>query len=214
MRTLSRISAIIISSIILCGCLTTLYPIFRAQDVVTNDNLVGYWRCLNKQNETTGFLNIKKIPDDRKNELSEKIRKVADKGYLVSMLNPGGEMDGLFFVFLVKIGNSEYFDFYPAETEVQKTVNADHKSHFLKFHTSYKCEVKDTDHFAMKLFDKGFLEELISKQQIRLRYEVTGDGKKIITATTEELQKFISQYGDSPKAYTADVSYCVRMANL
>jgi len=198
----------------LSGCLTTLYPIFREEDAVTNDNLVGYWKCLNKKNEVTGFLDIKKIPDNRKPELAESIRTIASKGYLIGLLNSAGEMDGLYFVFLVKIGKNEYFDFYPAETEAQKKVNNDYKSHFMKFHTSYKCEVKDNNHFEMKLFDKDFLEQLISKQQIHLRYEKREEGEKIITATTEELQKFISQYGDSPKAYTAEVKYCVRMVAL
>lgn len=195
------------------GCLTTFYPIFHEQDIINNDNLVGYWKCLNKQNEITGFLNIKKIPEDKKNDLSEKIRNVANKGFLITKLNPEGGIDGLFYVFLVKIGKGSYFDFYPAETEGQKKVNADHKVQFVKFHTSYKYEARDINHFAMKLFDQDFLEELITKQQIHLRYEVA-DGRKIITATTDELQKFISQYGENPKAYTEDVSHCVRMANL
>ena len=62
----------------------------------------------------------------------------------------------------------------------------------------------------MKLFDKSFLDKLVSKNQINIRHEVI-DGKNIFTASTDDLQKFIKQYGDNREAFGDDITYCNRI---
>ncbi|MGB5008327.1 MAG: hypothetical protein WBO39_15425, partial [Ferruginibacter sp.] len=188
---------------ILSGCLKTLFPIFHEEDAVFNTSLVGYWKCSDKGNSNS-FMEFKKITDDRKQELPAGIRKISDKGYLVTRLNNQEEITSQHFVFLVKIGKYYYLDYFPTETISQKNINKIYKDHFIKLHSNYRVDFKGNDHFEMKLFDQGFLDKLISKNQINIRHEIIGDDN-FITASTDDLQKFIRQYSDNPEAFGDDI---------
>ena len=60
--------------------------------------------------------------------------------------------------------------------------------------------------FDIQQLDAGYLENLIKNKKIRIRHEVTEDGNYVITAPTEELQKYIVKYSDIPEAYNNDHS--------
>jgi len=49
-----------------------------------------------------------------------------------------------------------------------------------------------------------YCENLIKNKKIRISHEVTEDGNYVITAPTEELQKYIIKYSDTPEAYSKD----------
>ena len=155
-------------------------------------------------------MEFKKISDDRRTELPPGIRAISDKGYLVSRIDSMGQTIGQYFVFLAKIGKNNYLDYYPAEMPSQKNVNKIYRDHFIKVHSNYRCDFRGNDHFEMKLFDQGFLDKLISNNKINIRHEVI-DGNNLITASTDDLQKFIIQYSDNPDAFGGDVSYCSRI---
>ena len=60
------------------------------------------------------------------------------------------------------------------------------------------------------MFDQSFLEKLLSDNKINIQYEEV-NGKKLITASTDDLQKFIIKYSDNPDAYGGDITYCSRI---
>jgi hypothetical protein len=193
----------------LSGCLTTLYPIFHEKDAIFNEQLLGYWKCTDK-GKNISFTEFKKIPEDRKPELSPGIRKISDKGYLVSRIDSMRQITDQYFVFLAKIGKNYYLDYYPAEIPSQRNVNRVYKSHYIKVHSSYMCDFKDNDHFEMKRFDQDFLDKLISNNKINIRHEVIG-GRNLITASTDDLQKFIIAYSDNAEAFGDNINYCTRI---
>ena len=39
-------------------------------------------------------------------------------------------------------------------------------------------------------------------------------GKVLFTASTDDLQKFINQYGDNPEAFGDDITYCSRIMTI
>ena len=47
---------------------------------------------------------------------------------------------------------------------------------------------------------------LIKNKKIGIRHEVTEDGNYVITAPTEDLQKYIIKYSEVPEAYNKDNS--------
>lgn len=192
----------------LSGCLTTLYPIFHKKDAIFNEQLLGYWKCADKGKKIS-FMEFKKVPEDRKPELSPSIREISDKGYLVSRIDSMGKITDQDFVFLAKIGKSYYLDYYPAEMPSQRNVNKFYRSHYIKVHSSYRCDFKDNDHFEMKRFDQDFLDKLISNNKINIRHEVIG-GRNLITASTDDLQKFIITYSNYADAFR-DSTYCTRI---
>jgi hypothetical protein len=194
--------------IFLSSCLSTLYPIFHENDVVFNQRLLGNWKYI--EDKKVKFIEFRKIPNDRKSELTASINKISDKAYLVSRTDSLGIVLSQSFVFLAKIGKNYYLDYYPAEMPSQKGINKFYKSQCVKIHMSYKIDFKDNDHFEMKRFDGAFLDKLIADNKINIRH-VAVEGDNIITASTDDLQKFIIQYSENPKAFVNSIN-CGRVA--
>ena len=74
----------------------------------------------------------------------------------------------------------------------------------------FKIDFKDNDHFEMKRFDGTFLDKLIADNKINIRHVVV-EGSNVITASTDDLQKFIIQYSENPKAFAYSIN-CDRVA--
>ena len=146
-------------------------------------------------------MEFKRIPGERRSELSGDIRSICDKGYLLQRMDSLRQIIEEDFVFLAKIGQNYYLDFYPAEMSSQKKVDEVFKKHFIKVHKSYKYDLKDKNHFEISRFDKEFLDKLILNNKINIRHEVL-DGKNVITASTADLQKFIIQYSSDPHFFS------------
>ncbi len=187
---------------LLNGCLSTLYPIFKEEDIIFNKNLLGYWKSVNENN----YVEFKRIPAGRRPEMPQGIHKLSDSGYLVSKIDSTGRITDENFVFLARIGKYYYLDYYGAETASEKAMSRIFKDQFVKLHSSYRCDIKDNGRFEIRRFDKDFLDKLILNNKINIRHE-TVEGKNIITAPTEELQKFIIQYSDNPAAFTEVINY-------
>jgi hypothetical protein len=195
--------------VFLSSCLTTLFPIFHVQDVLYNRDLLGYWKCSDKSGET-GFITFTNIGNDRKEELPPGVRIIAEKGYLATRSNQNGQALAQYFVFLLKIGKYYYLDYYPADMASKKMVGKDYKDHCIKLHSNYRCDIKSLNSMELKLFDAGFVLDLIGQHQINIKHEKTDDGD-LITASTDDLQKFIEKYSDNPKAYGDYITYCTRV---
>ncbi|HLO82839.1 MAG TPA: hypothetical protein VK166_17865 [Chitinophagaceae bacterium] len=191
------------------SCLQTLYPIFHIKDTVFSESLLGYWKSLDKA-KNVGFIEFKRIPEDRESELPPGIREISDKGYFVSKIDSMGKIRSQYFVFLARIGKCNYLDYYPAEMPSQRKVNKLYRDHYIKLHESYRFDFKDNDHFEIRLFDQAFLEKLLSDNKINIQYEVV-NGRKLITASTDDLQQFVIKYSDNPDAYGGDITYCIRI---
>ena len=201
-------------TILFNGCLTTLYPFFTEKDVVFNPELIGDWAYSNKSEK--GSILFETITQNKSIELSEGIRKMTGKGYLVTWKDSIGQPTSQYFVFLAKIGKHFYLDFYPADMDDERPVDRIFKGHKLKLHHCYKVNFHSKDRLEIKMFEESFLTDLIEKKQIRIHYEEKGsfDKKRIITASTDELQQYLLKYSNNPKAYSEVFSYnCKRIIN-
>jgi len=178
---------------------------------VYNESLLGLWKCVD-QKMNTDYMEIQQIPASRVALLPANIRDMASKGYFIVRRNSNGDIHAEYYAFLVKIGTNHFLDYYTAESPDKKNVNPLYKAHYIKVHNNYRIQVKDHNQFDIRLFDQGYIEELIKKNLINIRHEVV-DGKIMITATTEELQKFIIKYSDNPRAYYG-TTMCTRIVNL
>jgi len=199
---------------LLNSCLNTLYPFFFERDLVFNPSLLGEWSYT--ASDKTRRLSFQTIPENRLHELAPGIRKLADRGYLLNWMDTLNKPSSSDFAFLARIGNNLYLDLYPAEMEAERNVSKIFRQHLVKLHSCYRIELLDTDRISMKMLESSFLDELIQKKQIRIRYDELGppEQNRIITAPTTELQNYLLKYGDNPKAYNTTFSYiCNRIAN-
>jgi hypothetical protein len=212
-RTL--VTALTCCTILLSSCLSTFYPFFTEEDIVFNSSLIGEWGYSVEGKKRS--ITFEPIPPKRLPELAPGIRKLADRGYLLTWKDSFNTAYSNDFVFLARIGKNFYLDLYPAETALAKKLPEAFKAHRLKTHACYRLDIKNANQIEMKRLDAGFLDELIRKKRIRIHYEETGspDYSRYITASTKELQNYLIKYGDNPAAYNKSNSFtCHRNINF
>ena len=167
MRSL-KISLALGFVLLIAGCVvSSLYPFFTEKDLVFDPSFLGTWAGQD-EDDTLVF------------------KDVDGKTYDLTYITEG---QGLKFeVHLVKLGELKFFDVYPK-------VSKDHDAfHLIPAHTIWKVQ-KDEDIIRIAWLDQNWLKEKIAKKEILIPHQLVED-RIILTATTEELQKFVLKYAD------------------
>jgi len=196
------IVSLILFSAVLClaGCLSTLHPIFTANDLVTDTRLIGSWE---KAKDKTKV--IYRQPDANElNNLSPALQSEAGKIYMLDEKNEQGDIRATYYAFMVKLGKYYYLDYYPASEKERQSADNFFAAHYIPMHSIYRIEFKNNNSFNVQRLDGGYLEKLIKNKQIRIKHEVMEDGGIFVTAPTAELQQYLIKYSDVPEAYSND----------
>lgn len=183
--------------IFIAGCIPSIYPLYTDETLTFEEKLLGEWT----EEEDYSI----------SEETGEKIYstwnfKKAKRGnyYDLIRLTKDGERSE-YEVNLVKLGKQYYFDFYPADQ--QKALSDLDEFLFLHLfpvHTFAKAELEE-EKVVFYMFDADWMAKLIGQRKIRIRHEEVDD-MILLSASTEELQKFVLKYGGDPKAYIDPVT--------
>ena len=186
--------------LLLGSCLTTLHPIFTEKDLVSDPRLYGKWS--NKEDGSTASYQVAHTSDLK--NLSTSIQRNVSKVYLFEERDAKGKLKSKQYAFMVKLGKYYYMDFYPAGLKEAGNEERFFAAHYIPMHSIYRINFKNDHSFDIQQLDAGHLENLIKNKKIRISHEVTEDGNYVITSPTEELQKYIIKYSDTPEAYSKD----------
>jgi hypothetical protein len=202
--------------VLLNGCIPSIHPIYTKDKLVSVKELPGTWYnrpndvSFNKKQTIGGEekdvqVTINSQPQDRPETWQFKAE--ADKRYLL-IHTDGNGTPAAFEVYLVKLGDNLFMDFYPGslpdkEAKTTETkMNSMLETHLFPVHNFAKLEVGQHD-LKISMFDPEFLKDLLERQQIRIKHEKT-DGNYILTASPEELQKFAQKYAHVKEAFLKD----------
>jgi hypothetical protein len=174
---------------LLAGCIPSLHPLYTDGDRKRMDAITGKW-----------------LSDDS----SSMYRITADRdepSYLFTysdLSRTGGPFgndssSADFIVNLVSLNGSDFMDFFPGENDDLENLNILLQVHLIPAHTFAKFRVTQ-DTIIIWRFDPEWLEDLFDENRIRISHEKIDD-QIVLTASTEELQKFVSKYADDPSAY-------------
>lgn len=168
----------------LSSCIPSLYPLYKQENLISSTQLVGDWETADQDQwnfaapvETGSFTYELSIAQNR-----------------------------AFETHLVKLGDNHFMNFYPLERGAD-SFNHDefYASHFLPIHTFAKVEVSANE-LKVWFFDTEWLASLLEQRKIRIRHEVLEYGP-VLSASTDELQKFLLKYADHPDAYLDPVTF-------
>lgn len=190
------------------GCfLKSLYPLVNEEDAVAVDGISGVWK---KDDQRWTFIKDGEYDDLRMTGILGKTDfsiSITDEGNDTTQSGPHSYMviyedlreseidTSYFFGSFANLNQDYYLDLYPFDLgSVDFTT-----SHYLPVHTFSKIILKN-DSLIINLFKDSWIEEQITENRVRIKHEKTEDFI-LITAGTEELQKFIIKYGNMPEAY-------------
>jgi hypothetical protein len=152
------------------GCVPTLNPVYRSQDLVFEPAVLGVWTQ----------------PDVKsKWEISQRDAK----SYSVLYTDEGGQQ-GRFIACLANVRGTRFLDLFPEETSTD--ANGLYQMHLLPIHTIYL--VRST-HPKLELaaLDGEWLSKYLTEHPDAVPHAAVKGGQ-LITASTEKLQDFLVQH--------------------
>jgi len=178
------------------GCLvSSLHPFYKQKDKIYDPDMVGTW--------IDGDSCIWTIQPNTAAEYFMGPDKM-DSSYHITYYEEE-DKPGLFIGTLFRIKGVNYVDFYPEPNE-EHCVNDFTCWHHVPTHTLARVQY-NKDSILLYWFAEEWLTDLFEQNRIRIKHEtieLPDFTRHLLTASTDELQKFIKKYVNSP-AMTSEV---------
>jgi len=193
---------------LLAGCvpLVSLQPLFTKDKIVFADELLGTWADdANKPQVTWEFARLEEEAAER---LPGELREEARKCYRVNIAD-SEDRKGVFAGCLVKLGDRLFLDLVPDKFPSGEH-NPEHMAlvynafFFLRVHTFMRIAVAD-DRLTIRLTDDEPFKKLIEAEPKAVRHDVIDD-HPVLTASTEELQAFVTKYADDERLFANELT--------
>lgn len=180
-------------ALLFSGCgIFSLHPLFHQEDLLVKDELVGTW---------------KNLGDDG---MFVKIESSGNSKYEFTLIE--GEDTASFEMGLLMLNNQYFIDLYPLEDcSFPAGGNCDMIElmvrNYIPIHTFMKLDLADGA-LTLTEFDNERLIDLFAQNRIRLPHEMINDDEYVvITASTQDLQKFITRYANDDEAFNDSSEY-------
>ena len=162
----------LIALTVLAGCIPSLNPLYTDENIVFEPALVGVW----KQPQGTARWEFSKL-----DEKSYRLLYTDDQG-----------QQGRFIGRLVRLESDLFLDLYPEDEQVE--ASGFYKFHLVPIHTIYR--VRGTQpQLELAAIDFKWLEEYLASHSQEIEC-ATFNGRKLITAPTSAVQKFVLAHKD------------------
>jgi len=210
MKNIKSISLFIVLALLLTSCIVKSLQPFYTKDVLYYEpKLIGNW-----VDNDNGVWNVKPFQ-----EIYKPVEGQLDKNqirmysqynnisYYVRYENKTGK--SAFLAVPFKIQNQIFLDFSPIEdNESLDCVNDLYSWHLVGSHSLAKLDIDSKENISIKWLDSEKLETLLKENKIKIKYEKIGlDENVVLTASSEELVKFIEKYmaSEDPDKWKTDV---------
>jgi hypothetical protein len=175
-------AAMLLAGFVLAGCVPSLNPLHTEKDIVYEPGLLGEWSEDDSPQDRWRF-----EPGD-------------DRSYRVTYTE--GDEQGEFTVRLLELDGHRYLDFEPVRKGIEAMGQTGfYRIHWVPAHTFACVELKD-GMLRMAMVNADWLDKHLEQDPSRLAHRRTGDDELVLTASTEQLQRFVKEhrnelFGDS-----------------
>jgi hypothetical protein len=164
-------------AIVLGGCLPlSIHPLYTDDELVFDEKLLGKW------------------VDDK--EIWQ-FTQDGEKSYKLRVVDGGKE--GYFSAHLVQLENMLFLDIFP-DGKTLEDVQTFYAIHLFPMHTFIKVEQTEPN-LVLRMMDVDKVYEVLKNDPNLLKHEVReddeGDNAIILTAATQDLQKFVVEYANT-----------------
>jgi hypothetical protein len=190
------------------GCyLKSVHPLIPLEQAILVDGIEGRWETEDQRwtifNDMNSISNISISGLNVKGEVSfsagdgDSIDSDENTYFILFENLQDLSSDTTFFIGSIgEINNQKYMDLSLFDLAMSQTFE---NYHLLPVHTFSRINI-DNDELSLEFFKDSWIKSLIESNRVRIKYEKLEDDI-LITASSEELQKFVEKYGDDEKAY-------------
>jgi hypothetical protein len=192
-------------SLFLTGCtVLSFYPFYTWDVLVKDSRILGNWKTYDDKEKP--FIWEISFPDSvvESNEKTGWEEKKVPNTFTYDLIcydneNPGDRAE--FKLHLFRLNDQLYLDFYPEDWKVENDLL---EFHLMATHTIAQVTLSDT--LTINWLDPEWFDDLIKENKIRIHHEKNAN-YTLLTAKSEELQKFISKYSNDTLAWKDGLVY-------
>jgi hypothetical protein len=187
------------------GCFVkSLHPFYKENELVYKKELTGNW----EGNDSSTW----KIEQGKKYAGLFK-PDIPDDAYLITYTDKKGV--AIFSVHLFQLDNRYFLDFYPQEVESTNDLLA---IHLVPMHTVARVDLTPGK-MVIQWYNEEWLINLFRQNKIRIAHEKVpmsevkageDNFQVVLTASTDDLQKFMLKYIDDPNALKNDYTFVLK----
>jgi len=163
--------------LLLAGCIPSLHPLYTEDDLVTDPLLVGVWA-------------------DKDGKITWTFTENGENAYTLDYADEDGQ-NGQFAVHLLKLGDRQFLDLYPADPDLQQ--NVFYNYHLLPIHTFMRVE-RQGDSLRMAVLKRNWIKRYLKEHPKAIKHEAVDEGI-LLTAQPKDLQAFLRQLDKRPDAW-------------
>lgn len=189
-----------------CGPIFSLQPLFTPETLTFDEKLLGTWvEDANKPEQSWEFSRLGPVDQ---NSLEEVFQHEHERLYRLTVQGDENRK-GIFVACLGKVQGKLFLDIYPARfpsgrqdlKQEELTYNV---FFFQPVHTFAKVEMGDNQ-LKIKLTDDEKFKDLIEAEPAAVKHEMVDD-RPILTASTKDLQAFVTKYADDKRLFANEVA--------
>lgn len=195
-------------AILMGGCVpvVSLQPLFTTETAVFNAKLLGTWGDDGNQDDSTW--EFERLEPEAIEALPATLKGDLVKAYRLN-LREKTELKGSFVAALVKLQDQLYLDIWPdklpsGQTDPEETKLEFNAFLFLPAHTFLKVDLAENS-LTVRLTNIDEMEKLLAAEPKAVAWTEAGD-RLILTASTKELQDFVTKYADHEHLFTSEVT--------
>lgn len=181
---------IIALAALVVSCIPSLYPLYKPGDLLLNDKLEGIFRS-----DDEDYWEIEKLDLAWEQKFGDGWNAY-QSGYTYKLTVREEELVQDFAMHLLQLGGDYYLDFYPVNFDVPHKFL---REQLIPAHIFAKAEISDK-YLVLHFFNNDWLKGLFEESQIRISH-VELPSRWLLTAKTDELQKFIVKYANDSTAF-------------
>ncbi len=175
-------------TLLMSSCIISLHPLYDTKTMVKEIKINGRWLDQNGESPSEWVFKAK-----HKNDGSFTGKYQLDhttEGYTYE-----------YEAVLLKLGQTYYLDILvDGPVEVESGNDGPILASFIPSHNFYKIEFGPANQMKIYPFDGDRLDKLVRQRKIRIKHEMV-DGTMVVTANTEDLQKFLVKYAQDKEAF-------------
>ncbi len=169
-----KILAVLGIVLFISGCVvSSLHPLFTQKDLVFDKALLGSWTAADEDDTLT---------------FEDGGEKTYDLIYTAEGLKVR------YKAYLLQLGKFRFLDIYPKTDEDYDAY------HFIPAHTFWKIWMED-DTLHINGLANDWLKKMIEQKKIEIPHQLLDD-RVLLTASTDELQKFVLKYAEDASAFS------------
>jgi hypothetical protein len=158
--------------LLLAGCVPSLNPVFTEKDLVFDASVLGVWVQPNARAQW-------------------QLSRHSENSYRVVYTDKNGH-EGRFVAHLANVDGTKFLDMFPEQME--SDAGGFYNIHLVPTHTIYRV-LQSKPNLELAAIDYKWFDQHLNDSPDAIQH-VTFNGRKLITAPTEDLQAFVVKHKD------------------